>query len=72
MGGETRPWRAGEAFVFDDTLEHEAWNRSTAPRAVLICDVWNPRLSADERELIVRLTDVADQFNEIAPGTTVA
>ena len=72
VGGETRPWRAGEAFVFDDTLEHEAWNRSTAPRAVLICDVWNPRLSADERELIVRLTDVADQFNEIAPGTTVA
>ena len=72
VGGETRAWRAGEAFVFDDTIEHEAWNRSPSPRAVLICDVWNPRLSADERELVVRLTNVADQFNEIAPGTTVA
>jgi len=72
VGGEMRPWRAGEAFVFDDTIEHEAWNRSPSPRAVLICDVWNPRLAADERELIVRLTDVADRFNETAPGTTVA
>jgi aspartate beta-hydroxylase len=72
VGGETRVWREGEAFVFDDTIEHEAWNRSPAPRAVLICDVWNPRLSAEERDLIVRLTDVADRFNEIAPGSTVA
>ena len=28
VGGETRNWVKGEAFVFDDTIEHEAWNRS--------------------------------------------
>ena len=30
VGGETRPWREGEAFAFDDTIEHEAWNRQRA------------------------------------------
>jgi aspartate beta-hydroxylase len=42
VGGETREWRVGTAWVFDDTIEHEAWNDSDAPRAILIFDVWNP------------------------------
>jgi aspartyl/asparaginyl beta-hydroxylase (cupin superfamily) len=29
--------------VFDDTIEHEAWNDSELPRAILIFDVWHPR-----------------------------
>jgi len=62
-GGETRPWVEGEAFVFDDTIEHEAWNDSDKPRAVLICDVWNPRLSPEERELISRVMKTLDHFN---------
>jgi aspartyl/asparaginyl beta-hydroxylase (cupin superfamily) len=52
VGGETRAWREGEAFAFDDTIEHEAWNRSDAPRIVLILDVWNPHLTAQERHLL--------------------
>jgi aspartate beta-hydroxylase len=48
VGGETRAVRAGEAWVFDDTIEHEAWNDSDAPRAILIFDVWNPELSPRE------------------------
>jgi aspartyl/asparaginyl beta-hydroxylase (cupin superfamily) len=62
-GGETRLWREGEAFIFDDTIEHEAWNDSDKPRAVLICDVWNPRLSPEERELITRVMRTLDRFN---------
>ena len=62
-GGETRPWREGEAFVFDDTIEHEAWNNSDRPRAVLICDVWNPRLSSEERDLITRVMTTLGRFN---------
>lgn len=49
VGGETREWREGVAWVFDDTIEHEAWNGSDVPRAILIFDVWNPYLSAAER-----------------------
>ncbi len=60
VGGEVRSWREGEAFAFDDTIEHEAWNRSAQDRAVLIVDVWNPHLSTAEQEMIVRLFEVAD------------
>lgn len=49
VGAETREWRVGEAWVFDDTIEHEAWNESDLSRLILIFDVWNPLLSAAER-----------------------
>ena len=52
VGSETREWRAGEAWVFDDTIEHEAWNDSDVPRAILIFDIWHPELSAAERDLV--------------------
>lgn len=59
VGGETRQWREGEAFAFDDTIEHEAWNRSDQDRAVLILDCWNPYLSDDERNIILRLFETS-------------
>jgi aspartate beta-hydroxylase len=52
VGSELREWRKGEAWVFDDTIEHEAWNDSNMPRAVLIFDIWNPYLSPAERDLV--------------------
>lgn len=55
VGGETREWRVGEAFAFDDTIEHEAWNRSDRDRALLIIDCWNPHLSDDERAMILKI-----------------
>ena len=52
VGNETREWKMGEAWVFDDTIEHEAWNNSDHVRVILIFDVWNPYLSEAERELV--------------------
>jgi aspartyl/asparaginyl beta-hydroxylase (cupin superfamily) len=52
VGNVTRPWRMGEAWIFDDTIEHEAWNDAAEPRAILIFDVWNPLLSQAERALV--------------------
>ena len=44
--GETRPWREGEAIIFDDSLEH--WvafdAEPTAQRIVLVVDVPHPDL----------------------------
>lgn len=60
VGGETREWREGQAFAFDDTIEHEAWNDSDEVRAVLIFDVWNPHLSDSEQQLITRYFAAAD------------
>jgi aspartyl/asparaginyl beta-hydroxylase (cupin superfamily) len=52
VGGEERQWREGQTLVFDDTYEHEAWNRSQQVRVVLIADVWNPYLTEVERAAI--------------------
>jgi len=52
VGGETRSWAEGEAMIFDDTIEHEAWNDSDQPRVVLILDTWNPHLTQDEQQLL--------------------
>jgi aspartyl/asparaginyl beta-hydroxylase (cupin superfamily) len=52
VGAETRFWRKGEAFVFDDTIEHEAMNPSEELRVVLIFDVWRPELQPIERQAI--------------------
>ena len=59
VGGETRDWRVGEAWAFDDTIEHEAWNRSDQLRAILIFDVWNPYITPAERDLLRRFYEVA-------------
>ena len=55
VGNETREWVPGRAWVFDDTIEHEAWNESDQPRAVLIFDIWHPHLSEAERTLVTAL-----------------
>jgi aspartate beta-hydroxylase len=68
VGSETRQWREGEAWVFDDTIEHEAWNDSDQPRTILICDVWNPRLDEEERRAITGLMSAMDRFNQSGPA----
>ena len=55
VGAETRYWKRGEAFVFDDTIEHEAMNPSDQLRVVFIFDLWHPDLSDVEREGVAAL-----------------
>jgi aspartyl/asparaginyl beta-hydroxylase (cupin superfamily) len=52
VGNETREWRRGKAWVFDDTIEHEGWNRSDKTRIILIFDVWNPFLTDAEKDFV--------------------
>ena len=52
VGAETREWAEGECWAFDDTIEHEAWNDSGSPRAILIVDSWNPLLTEEERQAV--------------------
>ena len=60
--GKRGEWRMGEAWVFDDTIEHEAWNDSDETRIILICDIWSPRLSPEEREAIRSVIAATDAF----------
>jgi aspartate beta-hydroxylase len=62
VGSTTREWVPGQAWVFDDTIEHEAWNQSDTPRAILIFDIWNPLLTAVEREMIQTATEIYTQY----------
>jgi aspartate beta-hydroxylase len=62
VGAERREWHPGRAFVFDDTFEHEAWNDSDVPRAVLILDIWSPHVSIAERELVSRASADVGEF----------
>ena len=62
VGNRTREWVPGKAWVFDDTIEHEAWNDSEKLRVVLIFDVWNPFLTPVERELVTRMTSALNEF----------
>ncbi len=56
VGSQVRTWQKGKAWVFDDTIDHEAWNDSDQIRIVLIFDIWNPLLSAAERDLVRAFT----------------
>jgi aspartate beta-hydroxylase len=67
VGSETREWIPGQAWVFDDTIEHEAWNRSDAPRAILIFDIWNPFLTAAERDAVRTATELVGSYYASTP-----
>ena len=71
VGHTTRPWRVGEAWVFDDTIEHEAWNDSDEPRTILICDIWSPYLSPDERAVIAQVIAATDAYSGMPPTSQI-
>jgi aspartate beta-hydroxylase len=68
VGNETRAWEMGKAIIFDDTIEHEAWNDSDKLRVVLIFDIWHPHLSAPERAMITAMTDGINAYTGNAGG----
>lgn len=62
VGNDTRPWRIGEALIFNDTIEHEAWNDSDQLRVMLIFDIWHPDLTPDEQLMVSRLMAATSEF----------
>jgi aspartyl/asparaginyl beta-hydroxylase (cupin superfamily) len=64
VGAETRAWAEGQAWAFDDTIEHEAWNDSDVARAILIFDIWHPELTDAEREMLTTATGVLAEYTD--------
>nr|WP_313521584.1 aspartyl/asparaginyl beta-hydroxylase domain-containing protein [Brevundimonas diminuta] len=62
VGNTVREWEMGRAWVFDDTIEHEAWNEADAMRVILIFDVWNPYLDDGEKRLITEMMKAQREF----------
>lgn len=44
VGNETRAWREGGTLFFDDSFEHEAWNRCEQERVVVQVVIVHPDL----------------------------
>jgi len=66
VGGVDHAWQEGRCVTFDDTFEHEAWNRSDKVRVVMILDSWHPDLTEAEREAIALLVGGIGDFNRAA------
>jgi hypothetical protein len=60
VGDEQRDWEVGKAWIFDDTIEHEAMNSSDALRVILIIDTWHPDLSPGERAAVTATMAASD------------
>jgi hypothetical protein len=50
-------WKEGELMMFDDTFKHEAWNRSSSTRIILLMDCWNPHLTAVEKAAVKQMIE---------------
>jgi len=66
VGGETRSWANGEALIFDDSFEHEAWNRSDQRRVILLFEIWRPEISKDERTALTMIFESINEYQKPA------
>ncbi len=64
VGGETRPWKDGEALIFDDSFEHEAWNRSNERRVILLFEIWRPEISETERSALTTIFEAINEYQK--------
>ena len=55
VGGLRRPWRRGEAMIFDSSYNHQAVNSTEGVRVVLLVDFLHPELTLVEREFVARV-----------------
>jgi len=62
VGNSVKEWKMGQAWIFDDTIEHEAWNDAEEMRVILIFDVWNPYLTEQEKTLITAMMKAQRAF----------
>lgn len=62
VGNEVREWREGEALIFDDSFEHEAWNRSDHTRVILLFEIWRPEISAEERTALTAIFETINDY----------
>jgi hypothetical protein len=60
VGNHERPWRTSELLIFDDSMEHEAWNRSDQQRIILLFEIWRPEIGEADRAALTLLLEAAN------------
>lgn len=62
VGNHTRAVEAGKVMIFDDSIQHEAWNDSAATRVILLFEIWRPELNEAERAGLTRLFEAIGSY----------
>lgn len=63
VGCETREVVDGQAMIFDDSFEHEAWNNGDAVRAVLLFEIWRPEISEEEKVALTAMFEAVTGYD---------
>ena len=66
VGNEVREVEAGKAMIFDDSIEHEAWNDSDETRVVLLFEIWRPEIDATERAALTAMFEAISTYESDA------
>jgi aspartyl/asparaginyl beta-hydroxylase (cupin superfamily) len=62
VGNEVREWEEGKALIFDDSIEHEAWNGSDRTRTVLLFEIWRPEIDEEERRALTAMFEAITEY----------
>lgn len=62
VGNHTRDVEFGKAMIFDDSINHEAWNDSDETRVVLLFEIWRPELDKAERTAVTALFEAIGRY----------
>jgi aspartyl/asparaginyl beta-hydroxylase (cupin superfamily) len=71
VGNDTRTPVEGKAWVFDDTMQHEAWNRSDRTRVILLFETWRPELTEEERGFVAAMFEAIDAYSGEKPAWSI-
>lgn len=71
VGNDTRAPLEGKGWLFDDTIEHAAWNTSEHTRVILLFEVWKPELSYEERALVSAMFNAIDEYSGQRPQWSI-
>lgn len=62
VGNHKRAVERDRMMIFDDTIEHEAWNDSDAVRVVLLFEIWRPDLGEAERTALSAMYEAISAY----------
>ncbi|HEV2595669.1 MAG TPA: aspartyl/asparaginyl beta-hydroxylase domain-containing protein [Sphingomicrobium sp.] len=68
VGRETRDVVEGQAMIFDDSIEHEAWNDGATVRAVLLFEIWRPEIREEEKVALTAMFEAVTGYGASAEG----
>ncbi len=62
VGNHERAVEPFKTMIFDDSIQHEAWNDSDAVRVVLLFEIWRPELDESERAALTAMFEAIGSY----------